>query len=76
MGQKNGAGGFIAFLLVLLGAINWGFVGAFNVDLVETLLGTWPTIVRIVRIAVGIAGILGLATMAKCGGRCGVYKAP
>ena len=30
----------IAAILVIVGALNWGLVGAFNFDLVATLLGS------------------------------------
>ena len=60
----------LAPLLVLLFAINGGFVGAFNVNLVEMTLGGWPLLVRILSILVGLSGILGLISFAKAGGRC------
>ena len=45
-------------LLVIVGALNWGLVGAFNVDLVARLLGAYPLALRIVYILVGVAGVM------------------
>lgn len=42
--------------VVVIGAANWGLVGLFNFDLVEWLLGSWPILVRVVYILVGVAG--------------------
>ena len=47
-------------LLVLVGALNWGSVGAFNVDFVAKLLGSYPLALRIVYILVGVAGVIKL----------------
>lgn len=61
----------VAHLLVIVGALNWGLVGAFNFNLVETLLGAWPMVVKVVYILVGLSGLCGIAAMAKHGGKCG-----
>lgn len=58
-------------LLVIIGALNWGLVGAFQFNLVTTLVGSIPKAERIVYILVGIAGLLKLVTCFKacpCGG--------
>ena len=47
----------IALILVIIGAINWGLIGAFNFNLVDTLFGEMSTISRIVYILVGISGL-------------------
>ena len=60
----------ICFILLVVGALNWGLIGAFNYNLVESLLGAWPVLVTIVYLLVGIAGLLALVKLAKCGGRC------
>lgn len=58
-------------LLVVVGAINWGLVGAFNFNLVEQLLGGIPKAVRIVYILVGVAGI---AKIVSCFNMCPCCK--
>lgn len=48
----------IAYILVLIGALNWGLVGFFNYDLVASLLGDMSLLSRIVYSLVGISAIL------------------
>lgn len=52
----------VAFPLVLVGALNWGLVGLFSYNLVESLLGSWPTVVTLVYILVGASSVLLLVT--------------
>ena len=47
----------IALVLVIIGAINWGLVGIFNFNLVETIFGVMSIVSRIIYILVGISGI-------------------
>lgn len=47
----------IALVLVIIGAINWGLVGAFNFNLVEAIFGAMTWITRIIYILVGISGL-------------------
>ncbi len=51
--------------LVWVGALNWGLVGLFNWNLVNALLGSWPTAERLVYGLVGLSALLMLAT-GKC----------
>jgi len=53
----------IAFILVIIGALNWGLVGAFKLDLVAYLFGEMSTISRIVYILVGLSGLTALFTL-------------
>ena len=50
----------IALLLIIIGAINWGLVGLFNFNLVDTIFGTASLISRIVYVLVGISGLWGI----------------
>ncbi len=47
----------IALALVIIGAINWGLVGIFNFNLVDTIFGAMSIISRIIYILVGISGL-------------------
>ncbi|WP_426349357.1 DUF378 domain-containing protein [Alloiococcus sp. CFN-8] len=47
----------VSFLLVLIGALNWGLVGLANFDLVQAIFGSIPLISRIVYILIGAAAI-------------------
>jgi len=52
---------WIALLLIVIGAINWGLVGFFQYDLVASIFGGTSSLAsRIVYAIVGIAGIYGL----------------
>lgn len=54
---------WLAQLLVTVGALNWGMVGAFKLDLVQTVLGTSPALVQLVYILVGLSGLFMLYRM-------------
>ena len=47
----------IALVLVIIGAINWGFVGLFNINLVSLIFGADSLLSNIVYVLVGIAGL-------------------
>jgi uncharacterized protein len=47
----------IAMILLIIGGLNWGLVGLFEVDLVELLFGAAPLIQRIVYILVGLSAV-------------------
>lgn len=53
----------VSMVLVTLGALNWGLVGAFRLDLVQTILGTSPALVQLVYILIGLAGLYGVYMM-------------
>lgn len=48
----------ITYILVLIGAINWGLVGFFNIDLVAMIFGDMTVLSRIVYALVGISAII------------------
>ncbi len=48
----------LALILVIIGALNWGLIGLFNIDLVATIFGGQAAILsRIIYTLVGLAGI-------------------
>lgn len=47
----------IALVLIIIGAINWGLIGIFDFNLVETLFGVMSIFTRIIYILVGISGL-------------------
>ncbi len=55
----------VTFILVIVGALNWGLVGIFDFNLVTWILGSVPAIERLVYILVGIAAIIEVATHKK-----------
>jgi len=53
---------WIAVVLAVVGALNWGLVGLFDFDLVAALFGPMSAFSRLVYILVALAGIVLLAT--------------
>ncbi len=47
----------ITLLLSIIGAINWGLVGAFDFNLVSAILGTNTFLSNLVYILVGLSGV-------------------
>ena len=51
----------IAWILVIIGAINWGLIGFFQFDLVAAIFGGQDAVVsRIIYALVGLAGLWGI----------------
>ena len=60
----------IAAILLIVGALNWGLVGlgsfmSSNWNVVNLLLGSWPSVEWIVYILVGLAGVMALINWKK-----------
>lgn len=59
---------WIALVLVVVGAVNWGLVGLAQIDLVATLFGGQSApLSRVVYSLVGVAGITLVALKARGG---------
>lgn len=50
----------IALVLIIIGAINWGLVGIFNFNLVDSIFGTMSIVSKIIYALVGISGLWGI----------------
>ena len=48
----------IMLTLVIIGAINWGLIGMFNVNLVELIFGADSFVSNLIYSLVGIAGLV------------------
>ncbi len=48
---------WVAVILIIVGALNWGLVGAFHFNAVEMLFGA-GMLTRVIYIAVGLAGLV------------------
>lgn len=63
----------VAFMLVIIGGLNWGLM-AFGYNLVGLLLGDWPMAVKAVYLLVGLSAIyLGFTHKGDCK-MCSVEK--
>ncbi len=51
----------VAFILLVVGGLNWLLVGAFNMNIVEMILGT-GTLTKVVYILVGLSALYELIT--------------
>ncbi len=52
----------LAFILVVVGGVNWGLVGLMNYNLVSSLLGSMGGLEKIVYILVGLSAVYLAAT--------------
>ena len=54
-----------ALVLMIIGAVNWGLVGAFGIDLVAAIFGEMSALARLVYVLVGLAGLWGIGMAIK-----------
>ena len=57
---------WVALLLVVIGAINWGLVAAFEFDLVAWIFGAGSAFSTIIYLLVGLSGLYMLPGVWKC----------
>ncbi len=56
----------LALIVVIIGAINWAFIGLFGIDLVATLFGGQLSIAsRVIYTLVGVAGLWSISILFK-----------
>ena len=56
----------IALILVIIGAINWGSIGLFGIDIVASLFGGQLSVMsRIIFTLVGLAGLWSITLLFK-----------
>lgn len=55
----------IVLILVIIGGINWGLVGLFQYNLVDSIFGTLSLLSRIIYSLVGIASIYSISFFMK-----------
>lgn len=55
--RRMGTWDWIAWVLVVIGAINWGLIGFFAWDLVAVIFGDMTALTRIIYALVGLAGV-------------------
>lgn len=52
---------YIALILVIIGAINWGLIGFLGFDLVRVIFGDMTLVSRIIYAVIGISGLYALS---------------
>ncbi len=65
MKKKNNLD-MLAWALLLVGGLNWGLVGFFEYNLVDSVLGAGSSASRVVYALVGLAALMGLAKCGSC----------
>ncbi len=54
----------ICLVLIIIGALNWAFVGLFELDLVASLFGGSDALLaKIIYIIIGIAGLIDISML-------------
>lgn len=53
----------IALVITIIGAINWGLIGLFDLDLVATIFGSMTLFSRIIYGLVGICGLINIGIL-------------
>lgn len=56
---------WVALVLVIVGGLNWGLVGAFDFNLVTAIFGEGSFLSRLVFILVGLSALYLLVTVSK-----------
>lgn len=72
----------VAYILTIMGALNWGLIGIFGFNLVAAIFGDMTVLARIIYALVGMSAVVTALTMRNCeqinvyetceGGRCGL----
>lgn len=50
-------------IITIIGAVNWGLIGLFDFNLVDTIFGVGSLLSRIVYILVGICGLINIGIL-------------
>ena len=54
-----------ALILIIIGAINWGMIGIFDINLVELIFGADTILTNVIYALVGISGLLSMGLLVK-----------
>lgn len=57
--------GMITLILLIVGGINWGLVGLFDMNLVTMIFGSMPILVTVVYVLVGLSALYQLYLLIK-----------
>lgn len=65
----------VVMILLIIGGLNWGSMGLFDVNFITAIFGSWPILVKIIYIVVGICAIYGIYMLwCKCCGKACATK--
>jgi uncharacterized membrane protein YuzA (DUF378 family) len=60
---------WIAMILLIIGGLNWGLVGAFDFDLVAAIFGPMTLLSRLIYVLVGLAALYAIYMTVRLGRR-------
>lgn len=66
--MKINAMDYVAMVLVIVGGLNWGLVGVFKYNLVDSIFGEGSALARIVYALVGLSAVYMVYTLSKLAG--------
>ena len=64
----------VAWVLLIVGGLNWGLVGLLKFDLVMYLFGQWELVYRGIYTLVGVSAVMMLMACKCCLGCCDTKK--
>lgn len=64
-GSVMSAADYIAMVLLIVGGLNWGMIGLFDIDVVATLFGPDNAVTRAIYVLVGLAALYSIYLSAK-----------
>lgn len=53
----------VCLVVTIIGAINWGFIGLLDINLVESIFGAESVICRIIYSLVGLTGLINVGIL-------------
>ena len=56
---------YIALILVIIGAVNWGLIGFFRFDLIHVIFGNMTLLSRLIYAVVGICGLYSISFLMR-----------
>jgi uncharacterized membrane protein YuzA (DUF378 family) len=62
--MKMSALDYVVWVLLVIGGLNWGLVGAFDYNLVDSIFGAGSSLGMIIYVLVGLAALWSIVTVA------------
>lgn len=53
----------VCLVITIIGALNWGFIGLLDINLVESIFGVGSVIARIIYSLVGLTGLINVGIL-------------
>ena len=63
--MKKGPLDMLAMILLIIGGLNWGLFGLFNLDLVQLIFGSIELLAKLVYVLVGLSAVYAIYMMTK-----------